>query len=141
VIAVLDTTAFSAAMRRDPGLVQFLKSRPPGDVATVPPVVAEIEYGIKRTDPSSRKRTLLELERDRLLGTVKVLSWTLEASRLFGSIKAGLERDGNLIDDFEIAIAAIAMSHKAGVITANLSHFSRVPGLSCSHWGESTPAS
>ena len=125
----MDTTAFSAAMRHEPGLVEFLKSRPPGDVATVPPVVAEIVYGIQRIEPSSRKRTLLELEKDRLLGVVKVLPWTAESSRLFGSIKAGLERNGELIDDIDIAIAAIAISHDAGVLTANLVHFSRVPGL------------
>ena len=136
MIAILDTTAFSAAMRHDGGLTQFLKSRAPGDVATVPPVIAEIEYGIQRTEPTSRKRALLELERDRLLGAVKVLPWTPAASRLFGSIKAGLERDGEMIDDFDVAIAAIAMSHDAGVVTANLAHFSRVRGLSCRHWTE-----
>jgi len=65
---------------------------------------------------------------------VKVLPWTAESSRLFGSIKAGLERSGELIDDFDIAIAAIAMSHDAGVLTANLAHFRRVPGLSANHW-------
>jgi len=135
VIAVLDTTAFSAAMRQESGVVEFLKARLPGEVATVPPVVAEIEYGIQRIDPSSRKRMMLEQERDRLLGVLKVLPWTTEASRLFGSIKAGLERSGELIDDFDIAIAAIAMSHDASVLTANLTHFSRVSGLSCAEWG------
>ena len=140
MISVLDTTAFSAAMRHEPGVVEFLRSRPPGEVATVPPVVAEIEYGIERIDASSRKRTLLELERDRLLGIVKVLPWTADASRRFGSIKAALEREGELIDDFDIAIAAIAMSHDASVLTANLAHFSRVSGLSCSHWGDNSDA-
>jgi tRNA(fMet)-specific endonuclease VapC len=130
----MDTTAFSAAMRHEPGLEEFLRSRPPGEVATVAPVVAEIEYGIQRIEASARKRILLESERNRLLAVVKVLPWTAESSRLFGSIKAGLERSGELIDDFDIAIAAIAMSHEAGVLTANLAHFRRVPGLSSSYW-------
>jgi len=134
MISVLDTTAFSAAMRHEPGVEEFLRSRTPGEVATVAPVVAEIEYGIQRIEASSRKRTLLESERNRLLAVVKVLPWTAESSRLFGSIKAGLERSGELIDDFDIAIAAIAMSHDAGVLTANLAHFRRVPGLSANHW-------
>jgi tRNA(fMet)-specific endonuclease VapC len=112
----------------------LLKSRPPGDVATVPPVIAEIEYGIQRFPESSRKRTLLQSEKDRLLGVVRVLPWTTESSRLFGSIKATLERAGELIDDFDIAIAAISMSHDAGVLTANLVHFKRIKDLSCSCW-------
>jgi len=134
VIAVLDTTAFSAAMRREPGMLDFLRARRPGDLATVPPVVAEIEYGIQRLEPGSRRRALLETERDRLLGAVTVLPWTDESSRRFGSCKARLERDGVPLDDFDIAIAAIALSHDAEVVTANLPHFSRVAGLACRHW-------
>jgi len=134
VIAVLDTTAFSAAMRREPEMLEFLRSRRPGDVATVPPVVAEIEYGIQRLEPGSRRRYLLEVERNRLLGALTVLPWTDESSRRFGACKARLERDGVPVDDFDIAIGAIAFSHDAEVVTANLPHFSRFEGLACRHW-------
>jgi tRNA(fMet)-specific endonuclease VapC len=134
VIAVLDTTAFSAAMRREPGMIEFLRTRKPGDLATVPPVVAEIEYGIQRLEPGSRRRILLEAERGRLLGAVTVLPWTDESSRRFGTCKAQLERDGVLVDDFDIAIASIALSHDAEVVTANLPHFGRLKGLACRHW-------
>jgi tRNA(fMet)-specific endonuclease VapC len=134
VTTILDTSAFSAAMRQDRGVVAFLRSRHPGDVATVPPVVAEIEYGIQRIDPSSRKRALLESARDRLLGAVRVLPWTPAASALFGLVKSRLERAGELIDDFDVAIAAIAMAHGAEVITANLVHFRRVGELVSRHW-------
>jgi len=134
VIAVLDTTAFSAAMRHDPDTLAFLRSRRPGDLATVPPVVAEVEYGIQRLEPGSRRRTLLETERDKLLGALTVLPWTDESSRRFGACKAQLERDGVPVDDFDILIGAAAMSHDAEVVTANLPHFSRFKGLACRHW-------
>lgn len=138
MIAVLDTTAFSAAMRHDSEMLAFLHTRRPGDLATVPPVVAEVEYGIQRLEPGSRRRKLLEAERDRLLGAVTVLPWTDESSRVFGACKARLERDGVLVDDFDIAIASIALSHGAEVVTANLPHFSRISGLACRHWAGST---
>lgn len=134
MITVLDTTAFSAAMRREPDMLEFLATHRPGDLATVPPVVAEIEYGIQRLEPDSRRRTLLEAERDRLLGALTVLPWTDDSSRRFGACKAQLERDGVPVDDFDIAIGAIALSHDAGVVTANLPHFSRFGGLACRHW-------
>lgn len=134
MIGLLDTTAFSAAMRGDPDLMEFLRARRPGEVTTAPPVVAEIEYGIHRMDVSSRKRTLLEKQRDRFLAVIHVLPWTAESSSAFGSIKAALEQAGELIDDFDIAIAAIALSHGVEVITANLVHFGRVSGLTCRHW-------
>ena len=134
MITVLDTTAFSAAMRREPDILEFLRAHQPGDLATVPPVVAKIEYGIQRLEPGSRRRVLLEAERDKLLGAMTVLPWTDDSSRMFGACKAQLERDGVPVDDFDIAIGAIALSHDAEVVTANLPHFSRFEGLACRHW-------
>ena len=133
---VLDTTAFSAAMRNEPAMVEFLSVRQPGDVAVVPPVVAEIEYGIQRLQPGSRKRSLLVARQTQLLSAIRVLDWTPEASVRFGAIKAALERAGTLIDDFDIAVAAIALAHNAPVVTANLAHFAGIEGLACLHWSE-----
>jgi predicted nucleic acid-binding protein len=131
---VLDTTAFSAVMRRDEGMLTLLKGYRPVEIATVPPVVAEIQFGIKRLDSYSKKCLLLKAERDRLLTIIEVLPWQPESSENYGAIKADLERRGKPIDDFDIAIAAIAMSHKCGVITANLKHFERIKNLETKSW-------
>ena len=131
---VLDTTAFSANMRRDAAFLALLKKSALGDIVTVPPVVAEIQYGIERLDHSTKKYFLLKSERDRLLSVITVLPWSSEASDNFGKIKADLEGRGKLIDDFDIAIAAIAIAHKCGVITANLNHFRRIKNLECKSW-------
>ncbi len=136
MIYVLDTTAFSAAMRNEPEIVSFLKKYNPGNIKIVPPVVAEIEYGIARIPSSTKKYLLLSAQKERLLKLIQVLPWIPESSKYFGNIKAELESTGLLIDDFDIAIAAIAMSHSSPVITANLSHFKRINGLSCQHWIE-----
>ncbi len=136
MITVLDTTAFAAAMRNEPEMVAFLQARQPASVATVAPAVAEIEYGIRRLEARSRKRRLLEAERDRLLGVLQVLPWIPESSARFGEIKAALERTGEPIDDFDVAIAAIALSHGAEVLTANLPHFRRVDKLVSRHWSD-----
>ena len=129
---VLDTTAFSAFMRREEGLLTFLKNHRPGDIVTAPPVVAEIQFGIKRLDHSSKKYLLLKSEKDRLLSVISVLSWSPESSKSFGKIKADLEHEGKLIDDFDIA--AIAISHKCGVVTSNLKHFQRIEDLEVKYW-------
>ena len=134
MIALLDTTALSAAMRRDEGIASFLQGLRPGDVATAPPAVAEIEYGVRRLVPGSRRRELLEAERLRVLSAIAVLDWTPDVSGRFGEIKAHLEESGTPIDDFDVAIAAVALSHDAEVITANLVHFARVPNLRARHW-------
>jgi predicted nucleic acid-binding protein len=78
---------------------------------TTATAAAEIEYGIRRLDNSSRKYELLTAEKERLLLCIKVLPWDEKASVNFGIIKAQLEKSGTPIDDFDIAIAADAMSH------------------------------
>ena len=87
---VLDTTAFSAVMKRDTRLVAFLRGYRPGDIVTAPPVVAEIQYGIKRLDNDSKKCFLLKAERDRLLSVITVVPWRPESSKKYGEIKADL---------------------------------------------------
>lgn len=57
-----------------------------------------------------------------------------ESSEKYGGIKADLERRGKPIDDFDIAIAAIAISRKCGVITANLTHFQTIKDLEVKGW-------
>lgn len=121
-------------MRHDPEIETFLQSRAPGEIALVPPVVAEIEYGIQRLEAGTRKRVLLESELHRLLQSIRVLEWTAESSITFGAIKAQLEHNGTPIDDMDIAIAAVAASHGAEVITANLAHFSRIATLTSRRW-------
>ena len=131
---VLDTTAFSAFMRKESALLTILMGYQPNDIVTVPPVIAEIQYGIKRLRNASKKVLLLKAERDRLLSIVTVLPWLSEASKKFGEIKANLEHRGKIIDDFDIAVAAIAISHKCGVLTANLKHFERIRDLETISW-------
>lgn len=131
---VLDTTALSAAMRRDQDLFRILKSHHPQDIVTAPPAVAEICFGIERLDHLSRKYLLLKAEMERLFSTIRTLPWTSESSFFFGIIKSDLEKKGRLIDDFDIAIGAIASAHDCGVITANLDHFQRIKDLQCISW-------
>ncbi len=134
MIFVLDTTSFSAAMHNEPEMVYFLSSHRPGEIRTVPPVVAEIEYGIQRMDPLSKKHALLSAQGERILTVISVLSWDPDSSIHFGRIKTELEKAGTPIDDIDIAIAAIAISHGAEVITANLAHFKRITGVQSRHW-------
>ena len=72
----------------------------------VPPVLAEIEYGIARLKDASKKKRLLHQQKEKFTVVIEMLPWTRKSSELFGLIKARLEKSGNLIDDFDIAIAA-----------------------------------
>jgi tRNA(fMet)-specific endonuclease VapC len=49
-------------------------------------------------------------------------------------IYVDLHRRGQLIGDADILIAATALVHRMGVVTNNVAHFSRVPGLRIENW-------
>jgi tRNA(fMet)-specific endonuclease VapC len=137
---VLDMTAMAAALRNEGEMVKLLSESAPGKFALVPPVAAEIEYAIRRSQAGSRRRELLELQKERYFGVLRSLGWSPDASRIFGETKANLEHAGTLVDDLDIAVAAIALAHGAGVVTANLVHYSRIPRLRARHWREGISA-
>ena len=64
--------------------------------------------------------------------------WTDAVSEQFGEIKATLERRGTRIEGFDAAIAAHALAEGAVLVTANLKHLTRVPGLTVEDWGART---
>jgi predicted nucleic acid-binding protein len=53
---------------------------------------------------------------------------------MFGQIKASLERRGQRIEDFEVAIAAHALAFDAFLVTSNASHMARVKDLRLQDW-------
>jgi len=130
---VLDTNAVSALMRGTAAVVERLASTEPANVAIPQPVLAEIEYGIQRLPPSKR-RTSLQTRFELVCSELPRAEWTDAVSHAFGRIKATLERRGTRIEDLDAAIAAHALALEATLVTANIDHMTRMPGLRIEDW-------
>jgi predicted nucleic acid-binding protein len=63
------------------------------------------------------------------LRSVEVLPLTRPIMRRFAGIRADLRRQGNLIADSDLMIAATALHHNLTLVTRNRRHFARVPNL------------
>lgn len=136
---VLDTNAVSLLMKGDANVIERLKRVGREDVCIPQPVVSEIAYGIQRLSKSKRKEVLarrFELVREEIARAV----WTDEVSDAFGEIKAALERRGERIEDFDAAVAAHAVAEGCILVTANLKHMTRVPGLDVEDWSRTVEA-
>jgi tRNA(fMet)-specific endonuclease VapC len=59
-----------------------------------------------------------------------VLPWTQETAEIFVRLRAGGVRIGAL----DLKIACIALSRNATLLTRNLRHFQKVPGLRAEDW-------
>ncbi len=133
---VLDTNAVSALMKGSVTVVDRLAATEPGEVAIPQPVIAEIAYGLERL-PRSKRRRALQGRFDLVCSELQRAEWTDAVSHAFGRIKATLERRGSRIEDFDAAIAAHALALGATLVTANLEHMTRIPGLRVEDWGPS----
>ena len=133
MIYVLDTNAVSALMKGNPAVVERLAATTPTDVAVPQPVLAEIAFGIERL-PRSKRRASLQARLDLVSAELPRAEWTDAVSQMFGRVKATLERRGTRIEDFDAAIAAHALVLEATLVTADLDHMVRVPGLRVEDW-------
>lgn len=130
---ILDTNAVSALMKGDPVFIERLKQKSKEEVGVPQPVLAEIAYGIERL-PKSKRREALQERFDLVRSELARVSWSDEVSESFGRIKALLEKKGQRIEDFDAAIAAHALASGAVLVTANLEHMTRIPGLTVEDW-------
>jgi tRNA(fMet)-specific endonuclease VapC len=133
VTYILDTNAVSALMKGTVAVVERLAAESPAEVAVPQPVIAEIAFGIERL-PRSKRRAALQARFDLLCTELPRAEWTDVVSQAYGRIKATLERKGTRIEDFDAAIAAHALALDATLVTADLDHMARVPGLHVEDW-------
>jgi len=63
------------------------------------------------------------------LSGVHVLALDDDMARIFGKLRSDLRQEGNLIDNFDLLIAATCLLHDLELHTGNAKHFARIAGL------------
>jgi len=127
---LLDTNILIAMSKQRPGLVERLEDIPADAILLSSVVVAEIEYGIAKSARRRHNRQVF----DALLSGFRVVPFDAAAARLYGPIRAHLEKRGRLIGPYDLMIAAHAQSLDAVVVTDNTKEFDRVTGLRTENW-------
>ena len=59
---------------------------------------------------------------------------------IFGLLKTKLEGEGARLDDFDLILAATALSHNLTLVTNNEKHFARIDGLKIANWSKKAEA-
>jgi predicted nucleic acid-binding protein len=128
---LFDTDAISELLRRRPArrFVSWLSSISREDQYTSAIVVGELYKGAFRSTDTDRHQRNIE---ERVLPAVTVLPFDVATARVFGRLRATLEETGNLLPDADIQIAATSIHHRLTLVTGNLRHFQRFPGLEVS---------
>lgn len=123
--------------------VYLIKHKPPqvidrfracelGDIAISSITVAELNYGIAKSQQRDRNQAAL----DRFLLPLTIVPFDRAASDYYGQLRHNLERQGQPIGNMDLLIAAHALSLRLEIVTNNVREFSRIPHLSVQNWAD-----
>lgn len=127
-----DTDILSAVLRRDPPLhlVRRLAQLPAEQQFTTAITAGEMLYGSSKSgNPELTGRV-----RDVVLRAAEVLPFDMAAAEIYGPLRARLESEGKRLAEPDLRIASIVLSRNLTLVTGNVRHFSRIPGLKVENW-------
>lgn len=132
-----DTDVLSATIRREPSLplIRRLAQVPPAEQFTTAINMGELIFGAAHRESERLSDRVRELVREALT----VVPFDESAAVVYGPLRAQLEAAGEPLDEPDLRIASIALSRELTLVTGNVRHFARVPGLDVEDWlSEST---
>jgi predicted nucleic acid-binding protein len=128
VAYLFDTDALSEPLRKRPSsrYLAWLTTVPRTDQFTSAVCVGELFKGACRVPDAARHLRNIE---SRVLVAVTVLPYDVAIARVYGEIEAALGSRGQPLADADLQIAATAIYHGLELVSGNVRHFARVPGL------------
>jgi len=129
---VLDSSTVVTAERKKlpvPQLIEAIQTAHGEiEVSLSPVTVAELVHGIYRAkspEASQRRRAYIE----ELVGLVPIHPVTKQTAFLVGQIQGQEAAKGNVLPFNDLMIAAAAIEQGYAILTENLRHFEKIPGL------------
>jgi predicted nucleic acid-binding protein len=122
---LIDTDWVAEYLKAIPAAVQTLQRLAPAGIAVSLITYGEILEGITfGRNPKTEAAGLRQF-----LRLTSVLPLNRSIMRHFASVRGNLRRQGLLIGDMDILIAATALHHNLTLVTHNVRHFQRISGL------------
>lgn len=133
VVLALDTSEIVAALRRRPRYDHrcFDETRHEGVPLVISAIaVHELIHGVSTSRQPAENAALLE----RYLRDFETIDFTPEDAASSGRLGAELRAAGTPIGDIDTLIAGQAVARGWTLVTRNVRHFGRVPGLRLIDW-------
>jgi predicted nucleic acid-binding protein len=130
---LFDTDVLSHVLkkRRSESLMARLEATPQASQFTSAVNAAEIYFGVLRKE--GRADLLRHFEAE-ILPRLTILPFDRDSARVFGRIKAELERKGLPRFEADLQIAAVAIANNLTLVSGNTRHYTGVPGLRVENW-------
>ncbi|NET62514.1 MAG: type II toxin-antitoxin system VapC family toxin [Symploca sp. SIO2E6] len=128
---LLDTnTCIYIIKQKPPKVLEKFRTLDISEVGISSITVAELEYGIYKSQRQQRNRAAL----NQFLISLEVVPFDERATQTYGRIRAELERQGIVIGSMDMLIASQAISLRLVLVTNNVRELSRIPGLVIDNW-------
>lgn len=126
---LLDTDSVSYAFRRHGLVAARIEQIMPEDLGISAVTLAELRLGADYKN-SARIHRLI----DKFVAAIEVIPFDSSAAAASGRIGSLLLKRGTPIGDCDVLIAGHAISLGCVLVTNNVKHFARVPGLKVENW-------
>jgi tRNA(fMet)-specific endonuclease VapC len=128
---MLDTdTCIELIRQRSARLLEKVTSFPAGDIGLSSITVAELQYGVERSQYRDQNRAALA----QFLLPFDIADFDPAVAQAYGLIRADLEARGLTIGALSTLIAAHALALQVTLVAHNLGEFQRVKGLLVESW-------
>ncbi|MFO7809812.1 MAG: type II toxin-antitoxin system VapC family toxin [Candidatus Delongbacteria bacterium] len=92
--------------------------------------LGELEYGVSKSMFREKNRNALL----HFVSAFDIHPFDDSHPEVYGILRAGLERKGQVIGPYDMQIAAQAITGDLILVTNNTSEFNRIPGLRLENW-------
>lgn len=127
---LLDTDIVIYALKGHRGVVENLKNRLHSEIAISAVTLMELYYGAYKSQ--NIESNLAKV--NRLETVLEILPADRGIVETFGRLKSNLEKKGRPLDDFDLILAATALSHNMVLVSNNQRHYRRIAGLKTENW-------
>jgi len=128
---MLDTnTCIAIIKRKPPQALQRFNAYKVGEIGISWVTLAELEFGVAKSQHLEKNQEAL----DEFVLPLEVANFDRESARVYGRIRAMLEKKGTPIGSLDMMIGAHALSLGVTLATSNTREFSRIKGLTVVDW-------
>lgn len=128
---MLDTnTCIYIIKKKPPQVIHRLKSLQISNVCLSSITLAELEYGVEKSQRPEQNRWALT----EFLAPMDILPFDDAAARKYGALRRHSEKTGKLIGAMDMLIGAHALSLGITLVTNNVAEFRRIENLSIENW-------
>jgi tRNA(fMet)-specific endonuclease VapC len=127
---VIDTDILIYFLNKHSAIVSKFQSTDFDDITTTIINYSELLFGAYNSLRVNQNLTRIK----DFLNTIKIVDFDKSAGEIFAQLKSTLRKEGKILADIDLMIAATCLTNDLISVTNNTKHFSRISKLKIENW-------